>query len=61
MEKMRVVFFDREEDERLLKACVKALETDVLSTRYEYSVERDDTAKTTTLRFWRRTGVADAQ
>lgn len=56
MKKTMVVFFDHEEDKRLLQACIKALQTDVLASRYEFTVERDDTANTTTLWFWRRTG-----
>lgn len=56
MKKMRVVFYDHEEDMRLLKAATKALQSEVLAARFEHSVERDDTANTTTLWFWRRTG-----
>lgn len=56
MKKMRVVFYDHEEDMRLLKASIKALESEVLAVRFEHSVERDDTAKTTTLWFWRKVG-----
>lgn len=54
MKKMRVIFFDNEEDKRLLTASVKALEDPVLAARFEFTVEHDDTAKQTTLWFWRR-------
>lgn len=56
IKKMRVVFHDHEEDKRLLAAAVKALESDVLAARFEFTVEHDDTANTTTLWFWRRVG-----
>ena len=58
----QVVFFDGETDKRLLAASIAALEGDALKVRYDYSVVYDDTAKTTTLKFWTRpTGGWDAK
>ena len=57
---MRVIFHEGEEDKRLLQASVKALESEVLKTRFSFTVEHDDTNKTTTLWFWRRNGGANA-
>lgn len=55
--KFKIVFQDHEEDRRLLAAAVKALEDAVLAARYEFTIEQDVTAKTTTLHWWRRGGV----
>jgi len=60
VKKMRVVFHEGETDKRLLEASVKALESDVLKARFHFTIEHDDTAKTTTLWFWRRNGGANA-
>lgn len=58
---MRVIFFDHEEDKKLLAASVKALESDILAARFQFTVEHDDSTKQTTLWFWRRTGDINAQ
>lgn len=58
---MKVVFFDHEEDKKLLVASVKALESDVLAARFQFTVEHDDSTKQTTLWFWHRTGDTDAK
>ena len=55
--KSSIVFHDHEEDRRLLQASVKALESDVLAARYSFTIEQDVTAKTTTLKWWRKGGA----
>lgn len=54
MLKRHVVFGDGDTDKRLLKSAIAALEDPVLSIRYEYSVEFDDSTGKTTLYFWQR-------
>jgi hypothetical protein len=62
MKKMKVVFGDSESDMNLLTASVKALESEVLKARFDFTVQFDDSTSKTTLWFWRRaTGGWNAQ
>lgn len=54
MKRMKVVFFDNEQDKRLLASQIAALEDPVLKARFDYTIEQDVEAKTTTLWFWHR-------
>lgn len=62
MLKRRVVFGTDDSDNRLLKASIAALDSDVLKARFDYTVEFDEETGKTTLYFWRRpTGGFDEQ
>lgn len=58
-----IVFNPKQEsDQRLLKASVSALQSEVLSARFGHTVEYDTDTEKTTLKWWRLpTGGFDAK
>lgn len=52
--KYRIVFSSSEEDQRLLVASVKALQSDALAARFGHSVVHDTGTEKTTLYWWHK-------
>lgn len=52
--KFSIVFKTDEADQRLMKASISALESEVMVVRFGHTVEYDDSTETFTLKWWRK-------